>query len=64
LMQKDRLRLSKYYVPYTIHEAENVNTYQYSEYVFINTGQVLGIERWKRKLNSPYHFKNTVMENT
>ena len=28
LMQNERLRLSKYYVPYTIHEAENTNTYR------------------------------------
>jgi len=26
-MKKTPLRLSKYYVPYTIHEAENTNTY-------------------------------------
>jgi len=28
LMQKERLRLSKCYVPYTIQEAENTNTYR------------------------------------
>jgi len=28
LIQKERLRLSKYYVPYTIQEAENTNTYR------------------------------------
>ena len=65
-MQKELLRLSKYYVQYTIHEAENMNTYHNSEYeyVFINTGHVLGIESWEHKLNHSYHFKNTVMENT
>jgi len=33
-MQKELLRLSKYYVQYTIHEAENVNTYHNSEYSY------------------------------
>ena len=47
LMKKKRLRLSKYYVPYMIHGAENTYRDTGSEYayVFINTGgHVLGIK--------------------